>query len=227
MAYLNLICTFTVGRTQKEINMGRPTKDGEDWHTAVTKEILEEYPKAKNIVVVEEPKNEGFPYAIDTLMAFIMKQRPDITREMLEDVEYCILTESRNEYRRGAYIVSLEEAKVIFDDENSDWDDWVYIRDMESVIFNITKHTSHHVFLAHWYHILTKVLSERGVVTKAKIERRLWNVDFDRDSEKFLEAGLGFFQTSAYGVGHITKSADMKMTPEEKAAFGDFKVREI
>ena len=222
MGYVSLNCEWAINGKSDGYRTSRPTKDGEDYIATTIAGIKADHPKATNIVVVEEPYNEGHPYAIDTLIGYIRIRRPDISAEDIEDAKFMLLTDARDRYRRGAYITSLAEAKKIFDDEDSDYNDWVYLREFGIVLFNVTEHTSHELFLTHWYHVLVHVLP-----TKANLEKRLLRGDHKTDPEKFLHAKCGFFLTSAHGIGMVTKSADMKLNAQEKTVFGRFKFRDI
>lgn len=222
MGYVSLVCTYTVGGKKDGYRTSRPTKDGEDYLATERAKILKEYPAAKNIEVKEPPFNEGYPYALDGLIDLIQSKRPDITREEIEKLSYMVLLTHRDDYYRGAYITTLPEAKRIFDDADSEYRDWVYFREFGIVIFDVTKHVSHEIFLYHWYAILAHVLP-----FDTKLERSLLRLRGDYSGEPFLHAKFGFYRTSAYGIGNVIKSANMKLTAAEKAVFGQFRFRDL
>ena len=222
MGYVRLEGTFTVNGKPKNISYMRPTKDGEDYFETQRAEILEDYPKAKNIVVTEPPYNEGHPYALDALIDLILERRPDIDHQLLLDLDYLILNTKRDDYDRGAYILPLAEAKALLDAEYRDFRDWVYFKDYGFVIFDVTKHTSHEIFLSHWYHILTHILP-----TKVDIEKQFDKVDMDEDAEKFLHAKHGFFLSGAMNLYLVNKSTEFKLDFQEKAIFGKCRFREL
>lgn len=223
MGYVSLDCEYKVGRQVHRYYGGRNVKDGEDFIAAEIAEIKKDHPKATNIVVKERPYNEGYPFALDYLIDRIREHRPDIPRETLEKHHWLILMTDRKEYQRGAYITTLPEAKVIFDDEDADFTDWVYLREFGIVIFNVKNHTSHQLFLSHWNYILSNILH----TTKKWREESIYSKDPDASSEAFLHNKHGFFLSSAYGNASITKSADYKLNAQEKVIFGGYRFREI
>lgn len=223
MGYVSLTCEFIEDGEKQRLYVGRPTVEGEDYIATQTAVIREEYPTATNIVVTENPRNDGYPYAVDALIEFMLFKRPDLDREKLLESEWLILTTDRKEYQRGAYVCNLSEAKAIFDDEDSEYTDWVYLREFGIVVFDVTKHTSHEIFLAHWYTIIKYILNGT-----ADFERKMLRYDWKSgDAEKFLHAKYGFYMTSAYGVGSVNKSADMKLTFDEKQVFSRFRFRDL
>jgi len=220
MGYVSLECTYTIDGKSEGMNVSRPTKDGEDYIATQKAEILEEFPTATDIVVIEEPYNEGHPYAVDTLVDLILEHRPDIDRQTLLGYEFRILRTKRDKYNRGAYIVPLEDAKAILDKD--DYRDWVYFKDFGFVIFDVTKHTSHEIFLSCWYHILTHILP-----TKVDFETQMEKIDTEEDAEKFLHAKHGFFLSGAMNLYLVNKSTEYKLDFQEKAIFGKCRFRDL
>jgi hypothetical protein len=226
MLYVRLICTWIEDGKQRDYIVSRPAGEKEKYLVTQAKRIKKECPKATDIKVVEAPFNDGYPHAVDGLIDIILQKRPDLSREVLSELHWTILTTDRRDYKRGAYICSLAEAKQIIEDRDTHYMDWVYIRPLNIVIFDVTKHTSHQIFLSYWYFILTYLLTSTPPYdTIDKIADEC--LDYDEDSEKFLLSDYGFFKTSAYGVGTVLKSEKMKLTAQEKTAFARYTFRDL
>ncbi len=224
--YVRLICTWMEEGKQRGYIVSRSAGEKEKYLVTQAKRIKQECPKAANIKVVEAPFNDGYPFALDGLIDIILQKRPDLSREALSELHWTILTTDRRDYKRGAYICSLAEAKDIFEDSDTHYMDWVYIRPLNIVIFDVIKHTSHQIFLSYWYYILTYLLTSTPPYdTMEKIAEA--GVEYDEDSEKFLLSNYGFFKTSAYGVGTVLKSEQMKLTAQEKNVFARYKFGDL
>lgn len=221
MGYVTLNCEWTEGCDKtKACRVSRSTEDGEDYIATQIERIKKEYPLATDITVVEPPFNEGKPYAVDILIDYIMSRRPDLDRKRVTELDWLILDTDRKDYFSNGYVTNLADAKKIFDDEESNYRDWVYLREPGFVIFDVTQHTSHELFLAHWYQILTQILPTNK-------EFDTYTVRGDEEAESFLHAQCGFYLSSAYGVGHVTKSSNMKLTGQEKIVFKNFTFRDL
>lgn len=221
MAYISLDCSWREAGEERSVRIGRSSMPGEDYIATEIADILKEHPTATDIKVVERPYNEGYPFAVDALIDCILARRTDLDRMTVERVSSSILRTDRKDYRRGAYIATLPEAKKIFADKSSTYEDWVYFREFGFVLFDVTKHGSHGVFLTHWHRIF-ELFKSGEEFTFANIRG-----NFDTGAEQFLHAKHGFYLSSAYGTSVVSKSANMKLTAQEKIVFGKMKFSDI
>jgi hypothetical protein len=201
---------------------GLACKSIDDAIATLKKDILEEYPNAKNIVITEEPKNKGKPLLIDELVRLVKKDRPDLDDTHFSEYEFMLLTNpGRDSYRQGGYWHNLVDAKALFDDPNADYVDWVYIRRWGIVVFNVSHHTSHEMFLSNMNWILSNLLDSTQFTMND-----LPCLCSPDNAEAYLHNCHGFF-SSRVGYGRVTKSANMKLNAQERIAFAGMRFREL
>jgi hypothetical protein len=78
--------------------------------------------------------------------------------------------------------------------------------------------------MAHWYFIIKDVLNTT-IDFETFTDSKLLRLD-NLGTENFLHAKYGFYKTSAYGVGVVSKSANFKLNAQEKIVFNTFKFRD-
>lgn len=213
--------TYTVKGKLHKVGCSYPgCYTAEDYITAIKKE----FPNATDITAKDGIHNGGRPKALPQLKALIKKHRPDITDEVLTEYEDFLLPDERNEYMENGFILSPPEAKKFFASE-TDYDDFVYIRPLGIVVFNITGHTSHEIFLSRWRNIIKHIIQGNG--TFEDVDRDDFTDKGELCGEEFLHSGCGFFMSSAYGSHEIQTSSDHRMTFAEKQVFKGMRVREL
>ncbi len=121
-------------------------------------------------------------------------------------------------HRGEPRLVNLEEARQLFEDDEFDFTDWVYIREWQMVYFNVTRHTTHCIFMGQLAYFFEQA--------KKGFRGKWWNnpIDWEEYQDKFVEDGYGFFRSSATGYKagfkpHLLISDNISLTIAEKMAF--------
>jgi len=181
------------------------------------------HPKAELASIEEElPDNGGRPFALPILKEIVKKKRPDISDADLDEFQDLLMWEPSNKWMPGAFVLSPPQAKKFFE-SGEDYTDFVYIRSLGIVIFNVWAHCSHEIFLGAWHSVIENV-----ILGNKSMEYADDNHKYDRDScERFLHAGYGFYMSSAYGTHCIQISTEHRMTFAERQVFKGIPVREL
>lgn len=191
-------------------------------------EYMQERHPGKIINVWPTPLNDGYPQARDQLKELILSERPDLSAESLAELDYFILPDSCNKYRRGAYLLTLAEFKANRDayhdddpeksyDYDNEIDDFVYFRRWGKVLCNVGRHTSHEIFLGHWVAILNHLVDGKALPKRKDIR----DVAENADGSDFLTQGHGMYLSRAWGCSTIHASAEHPLNFQEKKVFGD------
>lgn len=185
------------------------------------KYLSDPYNKNKDILSIEHlPLNGGKMQAGEVLIDLIIKERPDLEKEDLMLLEYVFLIPNDRIYE-GSYVVPLSEVKKVLDKD--DYTDFVYIKPLGVVVFDVQKQSSHEIFLYYWNKIINDLLIDK------KDAFKLMDYSVSRikqDAEMFLHNGHGFFLSSSYTKG-LMKSSEFTLTPQEKMIFKGLKFRDI
>lgn len=220
--YFSLDVHYTIDGKQTHIMSSRGGESLEQTIEQIRAEILAEHPEAQDITIEEQPKNGGKPYMVDTLIACIQKDRPDLSTEHLRANEWMILDTDRNGYQQGGFCMTLPEAKAFLANSRSQYNDFVYLRRYGLVLFDVGKHTSHEIFTAQWNWIETVLLKDSS--------KDMDDADLDLNyvketQEQFMHNMCGFFMSRAMNMRTVHKSANMKLTAAEKMVFGHIDFR--
>ncbi len=210
---------------------------GQDWNSScssfaksldqaikeITARIKKENPGCTDLKVYETPANDGKPLLIDELIKRLKEHRPDLQDDDIAKWEFLLLTNTgRKDCRETGYWLPIGPAarKEI---EKGDYRDFVYFRRWGIFLFDVSKHTSHELFMANWNWILSNMLDDDTVTIDD-----MPSFDNSRDeAEKFLHNNHGLFLSSAYSTSAITKSTNMKLTASERLMFAGHRIREI
>lgn len=192
----------------------------------IKENILKYSPEAQDIQIKESLKNEGHAFLVDQLIDLILEKRPDLSREELNKSEYIILKTNRDSYSRGAFALTLPEAKAFMAKKGRHYDDFVYLRNFSLVLFNIGLHTSHEIFTSNWHWI------EKHLMTNPNLSLKDYRKDpqlreYKVQQEVFLHDQCGFFMSRAFNLRQVLKSADMRLSAIEKTVFGHMDFDEI
>lgn len=121
---------------------------------------------------------------------------------------------------RGGYWKPLgPEAKKELEDGN--FRDFVYIRRWGMVIFDLSKHTSHEMFMANWNWILSNLLDNPSLT----LDDMPCMTDEGIEADRFLHKCHGIF-LSSIGQRPI-KSSNMTLTAQERQVFSSMKMIDI
>lgn len=122
-------------------------------------------------------------------------------------------------HRGDPLFVTLDEAYKLFKDTSFDFVDWVYIREWGMVYFNVTRHTTHCIFMGQLAFFFEQ--ARKGFRNK-----RWWDrcIDWDKYQDKFVEDGYGFFRSSAGGYQtrfkpYLLIGENISLTSHEKMVF--------
>jgi hypothetical protein len=221
MGYFWLDTKFMVEGEARNGSRGIPADTLEDAIQRVRIDITDKHPNAANIDIQESAKNRGNPLLIDELVKRVKEDRPDLSDTHLRECEFMLLVHTgRKDYTMGGFWKPLgPEAKAIIEDGN--YKDFVYIRRWGIVVFDVSKHTSHEMFMANWNWILSNLLDNPSLT----LDNMPCMTDEGAEADKFLHNCHGIFLSS---IGQRPlKSSNMTLTAQERQVFSSMKMIEI
>lgn len=187
----------------------------------VLAELKKEYSDEYTFEVSQDPIERGeVPRA--ALMKRYQAMRPSVRLPDNAEEDYGDWFLPEPDPYGVARVIPLGEAKneVI----HGEWDDFVYLRPLGVVVFDVRHHNSHEIFMTYWYRLFK--FGIEGGKTLAQIDD-LEYPNFDKEQDLFTDEKYGFFVSSALGSNHITLSEDFTMTAAEKQVFGHIRQRRI
>jgi hypothetical protein len=194
------------------------TNGGEDGKSEETMlaSLRKEHPDPSyTFKVTAEPIDRGeIPRAILVKRFQAMRPSRPIPAESIEEFGDYFLPEPS--IYGVARVIPLAEAKKEM--LHGEWEDFVYLRPLGVVVFDVKHHTSHEIFMSHWYRLFKFAIE--GGKTLEQIDNMDWG-RFAGEQDLFIEEDYGFFMSSAFGVGHVTCSKySRKLNAAEKQVFG-------
>jgi hypothetical protein len=174
---------------------------------------------ATNINIFKSPPNKGFPYAIDELFDLAHAKAPHIPRSEFKDWMLGGV-DRESTLREKTRIVPLEEARSWIVED--DYDDFVYIRSLGLVVFNVGSGTSHQLFCGQWA-AMEDTIFKGGSEDDWMLKECEYSDGVGQD--RFLDANFGVFMSRAFQLRTCYKGKDFTLTAQERQVFAGLEFR--